>query len=138
MSSCCGCDAGAYGAETEDGQPIVKGHQWITNSSEIASRLPLRMTPEQKFYATPVQGKHTKASGEYCHGLACAILEGLQAEARKINPQRFHEVHEVFYMLRLPSAMMTGSQPGMSWNADLRTPTRDHSSSTRMTSSMVA
>ena len=49
-------------------------------------------------YTRPIQGKHTKASGEYCHGLACAILEGLQAEARLRNPQRFLATqHEVYY-----------------------------------------
>jgi hypothetical protein len=91
------CDAGAYGAENLDGDMIKKGHRWITNSPELAQRLSCKLTADQKLYTTPIEGKHTKASGAYCPGLASAILEGLQAEARKRNPQRFHAAHNVFY-----------------------------------------
>ena len=84
------CDAGAYGAETSDGWPIQKPHKWVTNSQPIAQRLQHRLTEEQKYYTKAIEGKDTKASGEYCNGLACAILEGLQEEARQRNPQRFH------------------------------------------------
>ena len=48
-------------------------------------------------YTTKVEGRHTKASGQYCHGLACAILEGLREEARLRNPQRFQVNNEVYY-----------------------------------------
>ena len=83
------CDAGAYGAESHDGWPIVKPHRWITNSSIIAENLSRRMTDEQKAYTKPVEGRDTKASGEYCDGLVNAILSGLQMEAKCRNPQRF-------------------------------------------------
>jgi hypothetical protein len=104
-------EAGAFGAETSDGQPIQKGHRWITNSPELAELLSFKMTAEQKMYTTPVQGKHTKASGEYCLGLACAILEGLQREARKRNPQRFQQTNknEVYYLF--PSLMASEWEP---------------------------
>ena len=48
-------EAGAFGAETSDGQPIQKGHRWITNSPELAELLSFKMTAEQKMYTTPVQ-----------------------------------------------------------------------------------
>ena len=38
------CDAGAYGAESLDGFPIVKTHKWITNSVKIAEELQRKMT----------------------------------------------------------------------------------------------
>ena len=91
------CDAGAYGAETVTGEPIAKPHRFITNSPILARLLSLKLTPEQKMYTTKVEGRHTKASGQYCHGLACAILEGLREEARLRNPQRFQLNHEVYY-----------------------------------------
>jgi hypothetical protein len=85
------CDAGAYDAETRDGFPIQKPHQWVTNSELIAEQLTAKLTPEQKFYAKKVEGSETKRSGEYCDGLASAILTGLQQEAARLNPQRFHK-----------------------------------------------
>ena len=85
------CDAGAYGAETRDGFPIQKPHQWVTNSELIAEQLTATLTPEQKFYTEKVEGSETKRSGEYCDGLASAILTGLQQEAARLNPQRFHK-----------------------------------------------
>ena len=83
------CDAGAYGAESQDGWPIVKPHRWITNSEEVARNLTKRMTSEQKAYTKPAEGRDTKPSGEYCDGIVSAILEGLQTEAKRRNPQRF-------------------------------------------------
>ena len=53
------CDAGAYGAENLDNQPIIKTHQWTTNSKHIAKELQKKMTPEQKMYAAPISGRHT-------------------------------------------------------------------------------
>ena len=94
------CDAGAYGAENRDGWPIQKPHRWITNCSEIAENLSCRMTPEQKMYTKPIEGKDTKPSGEYCDGIANAILVGLQKAARMRNPQRFQteeKAAKVFY-----------------------------------------
>ena len=91
------CHAGAYGAEDADGFPIIKTHRWLTNSTYIAKELQLKMTPEQQMYARPIEGSRTKASGEYCQGLANAILRGLLKEARKRNPTRFCETARVFY-----------------------------------------
>ena len=90
------CHAGAYGAEDADGFPIIKTHRWLTNSTYIAKELQLKMTPEQQMYARPIEGSRTKASGEYCQGLANAILRGLLKEARKRNPTRFRETARVF------------------------------------------
>ena len=100
------CHAGAYGAESSEGFPIQKSHKWITNSKLIADQLGARLTDEQKAYCKPIEGKETKSSGEYCHGLACAILEGLQAESRRRCPQRFHPVpgHNVYYAKPLDDA----------------------------------
>ena len=84
------CHAGAYGAETKDGFPVQKGHRWQTNSLLISKQLEAKLTEEQKAYTKPIEGADTKASGEYCPGLSCAILEGLQMEARSRCPQRFH------------------------------------------------
>lgn len=98
------CDAGAYGAETEDGMPIQKPHRWITNSQYIAKQPDKKLTPEQKQYTAKVEVKETTRSGQYCHGLASAILEGLQMEALHRNPQRFHqrpdshESHKTYYV----------------------------------------
>ena len=91
------CHAGAYGAEDADGFPIIKTHRWLTNSNYVAKELQLKMTPEQQMYARPLEGSRTKASGEYCQGLANAILRGLQKEARLRNPTRFCETARVFY-----------------------------------------
>lgn len=97
------CEAGAYGAETLDGFPIQKPHRWVTNSEYIAQNLTKKLTPEQKLYTVKVEGKETARSGQYCDGLACAILDGLQKEAARKNPQRFHRVpgssekHQVYY-----------------------------------------
>ncbi|CAK9042996.1 Integrase catalytic domain-containing protein (Fragment), partial [Durusdinium trenchii] len=84
------CDAGAYGAETQDGWPIQKPHRWITNSEILAKHLSHKMTDEQKQYTKTIEGKDTKPSGQYGPGLAHAILTGLREEARFRNPQRFH------------------------------------------------
>ena len=94
-------DAGAYGAENRDGWPIQKPHRWITNSKTLAENLSKKMTPEQKLYTKPVEGKDTAPSGEYCDGLVNAILAGLQQEAKARNPQRFHAQKnsaKVFYV----------------------------------------
>ena len=91
------CHAGAYGAEDADGYPIIKPHRWITNSTEVANELQLTMTPEQQMYARPIEGSRTKASGEYCQGLANAMLRGLLKETRKRNPSRFCDKVQVFY-----------------------------------------
>ena len=92
------CDAGAYGAESVDGFPIVKPHRWIGNGKFILGRLNQKMTPEQKVFAKPIQGKDTAKSGEYCQGLVNAILQGLLQEARSRNPARFQRSNEVFYV----------------------------------------
>ena len=63
----------------------------MTNSELIAEQLTAKLTPEQKLYAKKVEGSETKRSGEYCDGLASAILTGLQQEAARLNPQRFHK-----------------------------------------------
>ena len=91
------CDAGAYGAEDSQGYPIVKTHRWTTNSPAIASELSMRMTPEQKMYAKPIEGAETEPSGHYCDGLVDAILRGLQKEARIRDPARFARANKVFY-----------------------------------------
>ena len=94
-------DAGAYGAENRDGWPTQKPHRWITNSKTLAENLSKKMTPEQKLYTKPVEGKETAPSGEYCDGLVNAILAGLQQEAKARNPQRFHAQKnsaKVFYV----------------------------------------
>lgn len=88
------CHAGAYGAETKDGFPVEKGHRWQRNCLLLAKQLEAKLTDEQKAYTKLIEGADTKASGEYCSGLSCAILEGLQMEARSRCPQRFH-VQEV-------------------------------------------
>ena len=75
------CHAGAYGAEASDGSLSVKPHRWLTNSQSIAARLQEKLTSDQKRFATPIEGKDTKRSGEYCDGLASAILDGLREEA---------------------------------------------------------
>ena len=88
------CHAGAYGAEDADGFPLSSK---LIDGSYIAKELQLKMTPEQQMYARPIEGSRTKASGEYCQGLANAILRGLLKEARKRNPMRFCETARVFY-----------------------------------------
>ena len=95
------CDAGAFGAETQDGYPVQKPHRFVTNSECIAEELDHTMTPEQKVFTKAIEGAETKRSGEYCDGLACAILRGLQREAARRNPQRFHRVsraNQVLYV----------------------------------------
>ena len=64
----------------------------------IADQLGARLTDEQKAYCKPIEGKETKSSGEYCHGLACAILEGLQAESHPVPG------HNVYYAKPLDDA----------------------------------
>ena len=91
------CHAGAYGAEDAEGYPIIKSHRWVSNSKDISDELQLKMTPEQQMYARPIEGSRTRASGEYCQGLANAILRGLLKEVRKRNPARFCEKAQVFY-----------------------------------------
>ncbi|CAL1153227.1 unnamed protein product [Cladocopium goreaui] len=105
------CEAGAYGAEDSEGFPIVKPHRWITNSESIAARLGEKMTYEQKMYTKPIEGKETKKSGEYCDGLALAILSGLREEASIRNPGRFSRKvasNQAFYQ-------KIGSDPA-TWN----------------------
>ena len=81
-------DAGAFGAEDSQGGLIIKSHRWVTNSSLIAEQLNHRLTPEQKLYATPIEGRETGPSGHYCDGLADAILRGLQREVHFREPGR--------------------------------------------------
>lgn len=94
------CDAGAYGAETEDGWPIQKPHQWVGNSKEIMAELCQVLTDEAKHYTKPVQGKDTEASGRYCDGLCDAIVRGLKREAAARDPLRFRpaEKASVYYV----------------------------------------
>ena len=72
------CDTGAYGAENSDGQPIVKPHEWITNSQYLMGNLNLRMTDDRKMYCARVEGKNTQASGQYCPGLVHTMLSALR------------------------------------------------------------
>ena len=98
------CDAGAYGAENTQGQPIIKGHKWISNSETILNNLSKNLTPEQKMYCTPLEGKETTASGHYCSGLVHAILDGVKSEARRRHASRFsHKANDVFYAQPVPN-----------------------------------
>ena len=85
------CDAGAYGKESKDGSPVQKPHRWITNSECFAAQLQHKLTAEQKLYTKKIEGSDTTASGQYSDGMAQAILFGLQQEAKRRNPQRFHK-----------------------------------------------
>ncbi|CAK9060272.1 Copia protein (Gag-int-pol protein) [Cleaved into: Copia VLP protein [Durusdinium trenchii] len=92
------CDAGAYGAETTDGFPMIKAHRWISDSPTILAELSQKLTPGQKMYTKPIEGKDTSHSGEYCQGLVNAILRGLQREARPRNPARFQVAKDAFFV----------------------------------------
>ena len=92
------CDAGAYGAETTDGFPMIKAHRWISDSPTILAELSQKLTPGQKMYTKPIEGKDTSHSGEYCQGLVNAILRGLQREARLRNPARFQVAKDAFFV----------------------------------------
>lgn len=92
------CEAGAYGAETKDGYPVIKAHRWVTNSVEIARELQRKLTPEQKLYTKPIEGADTAASGCYCDGLADAILRGVAKEAQRRDPSRFVKANKVYCM----------------------------------------
>ena len=91
------CDAGAYGAESHDGFPVIKTHRWITNSEDVAEELQRRLTSEQKFYTKPIQGVDTTASGCYCDGLADAILRGIAKAAKRRDPSRFIKSNKIYY-----------------------------------------
>ena len=57
----------------------------------IRDRLQHKLTAEQKLYTKKIEGSDTTASGQYSDGMAQAILLGLQQEAKRRNPQRFHK-----------------------------------------------
>lgn len=78
---------------------MIKTHQWICNSKEIANELTRRLTPEQRAFTQPVAGRDTQRSGHYCDGLVNAILTGLKKEAQIRDPSRFarQQRAEVFY-----------------------------------------
>ncbi|CAE7467549.1 CML10, partial [Symbiodinium pilosum] len=99
------CDAGAYGAETTKGEPVVKPHRWITNSDFLADNLSRRMTAEQKQYCVTIKGNETERSGAYCDGLVDAVLNGIYQEARRRNPARFtKKAYEVMFARPVPDA----------------------------------
>ncbi|CAE7469062.1 CML10, partial [Symbiodinium pilosum] len=92
------CDAGAYGAETSKGEPVVKPRRWITNSDFLADNLSRRMTAEQKQYCVTIEGNETERSGAYCDGLVDAILNGVyQARFTK-------KAYEVMFARPVPDA----------------------------------
>ena len=83
-----------YGAETRDGFPIQKPHQWVTNSELIAEQLTATLTPEQKLYTKKVEGSETKRSGEYCDGLASAIFDWTATRSSTPEPSALSQDHQ--------------------------------------------
>ncbi|CAK9045906.1 unnamed protein product [Durusdinium trenchii] len=93
-------DCGAYGAEV-DGQPIAKPMRWAGNQPGLHEQLNRRLTPLQKMYCTPIQGKLTRRSQEYPDELCHAVLQELRALIFQKEPLRFgppqHKVYATAY-----------------------------------------
>ena len=87
-------DTGAFGAEI-DGHMIAKPMMFMGNVPGLGQVINKRLTPEQKVYCTPVQGKLTTASGEYPDALVRIILDHLQKIIKLREPQRFN-INSVF------------------------------------------
>ena len=87
-------DTGAFGAEI-DGHMIAKPMMFMGNVPGLGQVINKRLTPEQKVYCTPIQGKLTTASGEYPDALVHIILEHLQKIIKLREPQRFN-INSVF------------------------------------------
>ena len=81
------CDAAAYGAETEDGQPASRAHRWVTNSALVVSKLTRELNEELQVYCQSDNKDNKSSNHDYCDGLLYAILEGLQEEARRALPE---------------------------------------------------
>ena len=93
-------DAGAFGAEV-DGEPIAKPMRWIGNQPGVDEALGRRLTPLQRQYCTPIEGKLTRPSQEYPDELCHVILQELRATIFQRQPLRFgpplHQVLPVAY-----------------------------------------
>ena len=87
-------DTGAFGAEV-DGHMIAKPMMFMGNVPGLAQVINKRLTPEQKLYCTPIQGRLTTASGEYPDGLVHTILEHIAKVVKLREPQRFN-INAVF------------------------------------------
>ena len=96
----CTLDAGAFGAEI-DGQPIIKTMKWLGNQPGLDEALHRRLTPLEREYCTPIEGKMTRPSQEYPDLLCRTILQELRALVHQKEPQRFspplHQVLTVAY-----------------------------------------
>ncbi|CAK9114796.1 Protease Do-like 9 [Durusdinium trenchii] len=96
-------DCGAYGAEV-DGQPIAKPMRWAGNQPGLHEQLNRRLTPLQKMYCTPIQGKLTRRSQEYPDELCHAVLQELRALIFQKEPLRFGPPQHKVYATAYPTA----------------------------------
>ena len=77
------------------GNPVIKTFKLLTNSAEIATEQDKRLTPEQKLYCEPLEGRNVTHSQEYPVKMVRAILRGLTREAKRRSPHRF-EPYKIF------------------------------------------
>ena len=66
------CHSGACGGCNSRGEPIRKLYQWLTNSSEVATALSGKMTPEELGNCVPLIGKEVRRSARYSQKLCRA------------------------------------------------------------------
>ncbi|CAK9008829.1 unnamed protein product [Durusdinium trenchii] len=90
------CHAGAYGALNSKGAMIRKGHNFAGNCPLVLAHLQKKLSQEQQRLCTPLEGRETSLSQEYCPGLVRAIVTGLLDTAQHHDPNRFHTASKTF------------------------------------------
>ena len=83
------CHAGAFGAESRDGQPVQKTLRFAGNDPDIINDLTRKLSQTDLLYCKPIQGSDTKASQVYPDAMAWQIVQSLREWIRRRDPQRF-------------------------------------------------
>ena len=81
-------DAGAFGAEI-NGDPIIKTMRWIGNQPGLDQALHRRLSPLERQYCKPIEGKMTRPSQAYPVLLCRTILQELRGLVAQHEPHRF-------------------------------------------------
>ncbi|CAK9013314.1 Integrase catalytic domain-containing protein [Durusdinium trenchii] len=89
-------EEGAYGALNSKGAMIRKGHNFAGNCPLVLAHLQKKLSQEQQRLCTPLEGRETSLSQEYCPGLVRAIVTGLLDTAQHHDPNRFHTASKTF------------------------------------------
>ena len=114
---------GAYGAETVEGEPVVKSINLLSNLPGLCHRLSRKLSAPDLQYCTPIQGSETKRSQVYPRAFVYEILRHLHDFVAEKEPLRFGNFQ--VYALATPIADVKA------WDGVFEQLNRDFSSGTK-------